>query len=417
METSAEFYRQILGIRAPWSVGEVKFIAEEARVEVRVVLSGSTGLACPECGKASPGYDTKPRKWRHLDTCQYQTWISADVPRVRCREHGVRMVRVGWADSGERFTQLFESFVIDELLICESIEKLRKKLKVGWKVLRRIQQRAVARGLERRCNAGASHLSVDETSFQKRHEYVTVVSDQQRMAVLYVADDRKQQSLGRFFEELSVRERSQIKSIAMDMWKPYIAATAEYVPRAEEKISFDLFHIAQHMGKAVDKVRRAEHSNLLQQSDERLKGTRYLWLRNPEYMSDQAFEAVNRLARMTLKTARAWHLKEFLMTALKTWRARRYVRAAVERWYRWAIRSRLEPVKKVARTVKEHLWGILNAVWHRRTNSPAESINAQIQKLKRNANGYRNREAFKTTILFHLGKLDLYPSLLDSSPT
>ena len=300
------------------------------------------------------------------------------------------------------------------MLNSESIEKLRKQMGVGWKVLHRIQQRAVARGMSRRTANGAAHLCVDETSFQKRHEYVTVVSDHQSSGVLFVAEDRKQESLEQFYSELSRRERLGIKTVSMDMHVPYIQATLRYVAKAEQKICFDLFHIAQHLAKAIDTVRRSEHRDLSSQSDERLKGTRYLWLRNPQRMSDRAWEAVNRLSRMKLKTARVWHLKEFLMTALKTWKSRRYVRVAIQRWYGKAIRSRLDPVKKVARMIRSHLWGILNAVWHQRSNGPAESINAQIQKLKRKANGYRNREAFKTAIMFHLGKLDLHPVLPSS---
>lgn len=416
MEYSHELYRMILGLTPPWSVTEVRFDSKGERLDVHLECQKSAPLLCPVCSAESPGYDTQSRRWRHLDTCQYQTWIHAEVPRVRCAEHGVRLVAVPWAESGERFTLLFESFAIDAMLTCDSIETLRKRMGVSWKVLHRIQQRAVARGLTRRKSNSGVDICVDETSFQKRHEYVTVVSDHQSGGVLFVSDDRKQESLEEYFSGLSEAERRAIKSVSMDMHAPYIQATRKHLADADRVICFDLFHIAQHLGKAVDAVRRKEHPHLLGESDERLKGTRYLWLRNPEKMSDRAWEALDRLARTTLKTARAWRLKEYLMTALTTWRSRRYVAAAIRRWYSKAIRSRLEPVKKVARMVQSHLSGILNAVWHQRSNGPAESINARIQKLKRKANGYRNREAFKRAILFHLGKLDLYPTLPANDP-
>jgi len=326
------------------------------------------------------------------------------------------MVEVPWADSGESFTLLFESFAIMELLHGESRTGAAERLRVDWSVVRRIEQRAVARGLERREETPVEHICVDETSFRKQHHYLTIVSDHDRSTVLHVAEKRSQESLQQWLHGLSGTERGAIRTVSMDMHAPYIAAVHAELPDASSKICFDLFHIAQHIGKAVDRVRRAEHKKLSRAGNMVLKGTRYLWLQHPDRMDDRRWDALTELAQSSLKTARAWRYKEYLMTALTTWRRRDYVREALRQWYNSAIRTTLTPIKAVARTIREHTTGILNAVWHQKSTGPAESINARIQKLKRKANGYRSTAAFRTAILFHLGGLDLHPVIPHPHP-
>jgi transposase len=188
---------------------------------------------------------------------------------------------------------------------------------------------------------------VDETSFQKGHEYVTVVSNQESANVLYVADDRKQGSLDGFYSDLNEEQRGEIESVSMDMWAPYIASTQEYVPGSEEKIAFDKFHVAKHLGKAVDKVRRREHKALVEQGCDDLKGTRYLWLRNAEKLSPQRWADLKALRRRTLKTAEAWAVKEMAMS-LWGYKTRTWARKAWKQCIQWAKLTNLGPVISVA---------------------------------------------------------------------
>ena len=406
-----ELYTAILGLSSPWVVRDVEVHAQTEEVEVFIEHRG-TRFACPECARASPRYDTRRRSWRHLDTCQYRTTLTADVPRVRCPEHGVRQVCVPWAESGSRFTALFERLAIDWLHET-SISAVSRRLRLSWDEVDGIQSRAVRRGLARRTASPVRRLGVDETSFQRRHEYVTVVCDQDQARVLYVADGRDQEALDGFFKGLTTSQLAGLESVAMDMWKPYIGSTQAHVDGWEEKICFDRFHVAKHLGDAVNDVRKAEHRALLKQGDERLKRTRFLWQMGAERRMQLSAEQLRRfdeLRKSTLKVARAWAIKE---TAHELWS---YVRRgwALRAWKRllgWAFRSRLEPVRKVARMVKEHLWGILNAIVKSVTNATSESLNAKIQWLKKNACGFRNRQRFRTAIMFHCGGLDLYPKL------
>jgi len=296
-----DLYARILGLEKPWTVTGVELALKEEEVRVLVEFKSSARLPCPECGRPCGGYDTRRRRWRHLDTCQLKTIVEAAVPRVKCSEHGVRQIRVPWAESRSGFTS--------------------------------------------------------------------------------------------------------------------IKATKIHVPEAEKKIAFDKFHVAALLSKAVDKVRRGEHKELRQTGDDTLAGTRYLWLKHPDHIRDEIWDGqFAALRESSLRTARAWAIKEMGM-GLWGYVTRAWAKKAWKKWLGWALRCRLEPVQKAARTIREHLWGILNAICLRATNAIAESVNAKIQRVKRMACGFRNRERFRRAIYFHLGGLDLYPALADASHT
>lgn len=402
-----ELYARILGIEHPWEVREVLLDDDDGSVEIRIGYSEKVALACPHCSEPSPGYDSRTRRWRHLDTCQYKTILVANVPRANCATHGVTQVAVPWAEAGSRLTALFEALVIDWLKET-STQAVARRLRMSWDEVDGVMQKAVERGLARREQHLPKRIGIDETSFQKRHEYVTVIVDQDAGTVVHVSDDRKKETLDAYFQGHSEPELSAVRTVSMDMWRPYIASVEEHVPEADSKICFDKFHVAKHLGDAVDKVRRQEHRALRAEGDDRLIRTKYLWLRNPENMSFERWTGFKALRESTLKTARAWAIKELAMS-LWSYRRRGWALRAWKQWLSWAQRSRLEPVRKVAAMVKSHLTGIVNAIIHGITNARSEGINAKIQWIKFTGHGYRNRERFRTAIYFHLGGLDLYP--------
>ena len=223
--------------------------------------------------------------------------------------------------------------------------------------------------------------------------------------------DRKKADLKQWFEALPRSCLEAIESVSMDMWPAFINATLERVPGAESKIAFDKFHVAKYLGEAVDKVRREEHRKLIKAGKADLKGTKYDWLSNPKNMTRRQKQRFKALRDSTLKTARAWAIKELAMSlwgyVSKTW-----ARKGWARWLSWAVRCRLEPMKKVAKTIKKHLWGILNAIVLKVSNGPAEGINSRIKAIKVRSHGFRNKERFANAIYFHLGGLDLYPEAI-----
>jgi transposase len=338
---------------------------------------------------------------------QFKTILEAEVPRIECPTDGILQVQVPWAEPGSGFTALFEGLVIFWLRQA-STKAVAEALELSWNAVDGIMQRAVRRGKARREAVPSSAISVDETSFQKRHEYVTVVTDQATGHVLHVSDDRKTESLESFYLSLTDDQVDAIESVAMDMWPAYIRATMTHVPDAERKIAFDKFHVAKALGDGVDKVRKAEHRSLLAMGDQSLKGTKYQWLYNPANMTYSQRAAFCLLRDSHLKTARAWAMKE---QAMDIWRYRSeaWATRAWRYWFAWAQRCRLDPMKKVAAMLKSHLWGILNAMVLNVNNGHAESANAKIQRIKARACGYRNRERFKAAIYFHCGGLDLMP--------
>jgi transposase len=410
-----QHYEQLLGLEPPWRIQEVDLDHDATEVRIRIALTTRGRLRCPVCQALCGRYDHRTRRWRHLDTMQYTTILEAEVPRVRCQEHGVHQIEVSWAEENSRYTALFEALVIDWLHETSTLAVARQ-LRLSWDQVAGIQARAVRRGLARRVRRSPTAIGVDETSFQKRHEYVTVVNDLDEGVVLHVADNRRQEVLESYFEDLGPKGCAALENIAMDMWAPFIAATRAHVPEADEKIVFDKFHIAKHLGDAVDRVRRRENRELRAQGDDRLVKTKYWWLQNPDTMSHRHWRDFSPLRKSRLKVARAWAIKESAML-LWGYAKRGWAERVWKRWYSWAIRSRLDPVKRVARMIKKHWAGVINAATSNVTNARAEGINSRIQWIKRMASGYRNRENFRNAIYFHLGGLDLYPESLKSTHT
>jgi transposase len=404
-------YAAILGLKDPWGVEKVELRLGDGEVHVWVALPPDTRWVCPDCLAGAPIHDHRERQWRHLDTCQYRTLVHARIPRLSCPTHGIRQVRVPWAEEKSRFTALFEALAIDWMKQA-AIAAVAERLRVSWDEAAGIQARAVQRGLARRVATPARHLGVDETSFARRHEYVTVVTDLDRSRVLYVADDRRHESLDGFWPLLAPADLAAIEAVALDMWEPYIRSIRAHLPAADTKMVFDKFHIAQHANEAVDKVRRQENRALSTEGHDWLVGTKFDWLRHPARFSLAAWRQFLSFMRGTkLKTGRAWALKETLMTLwdyLYPGAAERHF----EGWYAWAIRSRLLPIKQLARMLRSHWPNIRTFFRHRITNAGAESMNSKIQKIKALARGFRSRARFKMAILFHLGGLDLYPTPL-----
>lgn len=399
-----ELYAKILGLPEPWLVVDVELDLAGKSVVVRLGRSTGSTLACPECGQSCPGYDTQPRRWRHLDTCQFQTVLAADVPRCSCPEHGVKQVKVPWAEPGSRFTALLERLAIDWMQEAGRSATARQ-LGLSWSEADGIMQRAVDRGLARRPETLTPVLGVDEKSFQGR-EFVTVVCDLDGGTVLHVADGRGSDALKSCYEAMTEAQREAVEAVAMDMHQPYVLATQNALPEAT--IVFDKFHIAKLAGEAVDQVRRAEAKKLAAEGDERLKGTRYSWLRNPLEEDAQQRREFEPLRKSNLKTARAWAIKETLMDFFRYSQVKR-ASDFFRSWFGWASRSKLRPILRLAHTLKSRLGILLNYCKWPITNAASEALNSKIQWIKYTARGFRSREGFRRAIYFHCGALELYP--------
>jgi len=253
-------YEHILSITAPWFVENVELKKSENAVYVYVTADKKKIQKCPCCGNAASSYDSRRRKWRHLDTCQLQTFVIAKVPRVKCNECGVLTSDVPWSEKSSRFTLLFE-FMVIRWLEEASIQSVSRQLGLSWNAVDRIMQKAVDRGLKRRQHKAIEHLCVDEISIKKGHDYVTIVSSQEGY-VEAVYEGRNQDSLNSYYKTLTPKDKSHIKSISMDMSPAYRLATKNSIPKAHRVMCFDRYHVAAYINDAVDRVRKEERQTL-----------------------------------------------------------------------------------------------------------------------------------------------------------
>jgi transposase len=406
---SKDLYQHLLGLSTPWTVERVELDMAKQHVDVYVGHPKGTRFACPLCACECPVYDhLAKRSWRHLDSCQFLTYLHAEPPRIKCEEHGVMQAKLPWAEEGSRFTTMFEALAID-MLQAANVKRAAAILRISWDQAWHLMERAVWRGQAAKESTVPRQIGIDEKAIAKGHHYMTLVCDLESATVEYVGEGRTEASLTNYFAVFSQEERAGIEAISLDMWPAYIGACREQVPQADEKMVFDRFHIMQHVGKGVDQVRKQENKDLSEQGDDRLKRSKYLWLYSAENMPDAAREKFNQIKDDNLKTARAWALKESLR---EMWNCSSEETAAEfwKRWYFWATHSCLAPMIEKAKLLARHLPNILTYFTHRVTNAVAEGLNSKIATIQKRACGFRNRDNFKTAVYFHCGGLDLYPA-------
>ena len=268
--------------------------------------------------------------------------------------------------------------------------------------------RAVERGLLRRDDSQAvPHLGIDEKSIHRGHSYMSILSDTHGRRVVEVVEDRTLLAARSLMAgALSAAQKSQVRSVSMDMWQAFQTAQEHELPEADRV--HDRFHVAKYLADAVDQTRRSEHARLSKAGDKTLTKTKYVWLKNPENMTTKQQALFGTLAQTELETAKVWAFKdtfrEFFACA-----DMQQGQAFFDNWYKGATGLNNRYLTKVATMFSEHLPGLLNYLKHRTSNASAESINGRIQQIKASAKGFRRFPSFRVAILFHLGKLDLHP--------
>jgi transposase len=406
MSELTNHYRALLGLDDSWEVGAVDLQPDAKRVEIALRHRGGK-IACPECGASCSRADLAPeRTWRHLDTMQFETVLRARVPRVDCPQCGVKTAAVPWAGKHSRFTLLFEAFAIEVLRACASVSQACSLLRITWETAQTIMDRAVERGLARRSLKEVKHVGMDEKSFGAGQDYVSLLTDLDQHCVLEVAEDRTTESAETLWKTLTPEQRSEVRAVAMDMWPAYEAAARQNAPQAE--IVHDKFHVSKHLNEAVDQVRRAENKRLRKEGDDRLVGTKQLWLYGRTKLTSKRRRQLNEFRKSDLKTSRAWAIKQ---NFARFW-DHVYARSAEDffaDWYGWAVRSQLTPIRKTAKMLKRHLDNLLSYFRHRITNAVSEGFNSRIQAIKHAARGFRTFANYRTRILFHCGALKLFP--------
>ncbi len=279
-ESTSLLYRDIIGVQTPWAITGVEKDERLRRITVKIEHARENTIPCPACGGETKVYDHRIRVLRYLDTCQYETFLEVHIPRVKCEEDGVQQIEIPFAEKHSQFTSRFEMAVL-VWLESSPISKVAGNFNLSWDEADGIMQRAVQRGLARREQEKVGNIGIDETSYQKRHKYVTVILDKDRDCVIGVLDDRKAETVETWLNTQESVDLSELESVSMDMWDPYIKAVRAAIPEADRKIAFDRFHVSKHINEALDKVRRREHRAFMEQAGESpLSKSRFQWLTN-----------------------------------------------------------------------------------------------------------------------------------------
>jgi transposase len=320
--------------------------------------------------------------------------------------------KLPWGDAQSRFTWAFEELVAYLAQITDKTHVARMA-GVAWATVGAIITRVVARKLEPQRLVGLHRLGVDEFSFRKRHRYLTVVVDHDRRRIVWAAEGSTAETLKGFFAQLGPEGCAAITLVTMDMAGSYQKAVRESLPNAE--IVFDRFHVQQLATDALDEVRRA----LVRELEDReqasaVKNTRWALLKRPEDLSVHDREILSGVQRANQPLYRAYLLKETLAQALDYLQPAR-ARRALQGWISWACRSRLKPFQKVARTLRDHLTGILAYIKHRLTNGLTEGLNNKLRLVSRRAYGFHSAEAIIAMLYLTCSGIPLNPPL--PSPT
>lgn len=323
---------------------------------------------------------------------------------MRCPEHGVRLVAVPWARPGSGFTLLFEALLIE---FCTAMPVATVARMVGehdtriWRVLDHYVTTARAE-LD---FSDVTAVGMDETSAAKGHDYVTVFMDMAGRRVLFATEGRDAATVARFVEDLTAHRGNPaaVEQTSSDMSPAFIKGIGEHLPNAS--MTFDRYHVTAKLNEAVDAVRRAERK-----SAPELKGTRYLWLKNRDNLTEAQRGQLAWLTRPSsrLASARALRWREDFQAFYDQDPA--YAEEYLRRWCNGAKRSRLQPLKDAVTTIERHWDGIVS--WHRTriTNGLLEGTNSLIQAAKARARGYRTKKNMVTIIYLIAGKLPA-PSL------
>jgi len=401
-------YSQVLGLGNDWEVSNVILEMESNRVVIDLSHVGSS-LSCPECQCDCSQADQAPqRRWRHLDMMQFETVLRARIPRSNCNECGIKTIEIPWSQKHSRFTLMFEAFAIEVLQAVSSVDHGAKLLRISWDTAHKIMGGAVDRGMSERESSPIKYIGIDEKSFGKGQDYISTMVDLEGSRVIEVSKDRSESSCDELFAGLTESQKDGIEAVSLDFWQAYRNSVEKQIPNSQ--IVHDHFHISQYLGEAVDLVRRAENKTLRKSGDDSLTGTRQLWLYNVDNLDEESYETMESVRRRAVKTSRAWMLKELFRT-FWTYRSTHWGRKFFERWYSWAIRSRLAPIKKVAVMLKKHLAGLLAYFHHPITNAKSEAFNSRIQSIKSAARGFRSFKNYRIRILFYCGKLKMQPKI------
>lgn len=373
-------------------------------LEVALDLRQGRRLVCSRCGRMSPVRDRlAERTWRHVPLWGIEVRLSYRPARVRCQKCGIVVENIPWTEGKSPLSSgLIHVLAVWARLL--SWDVVARLFGVCWSTVASAVRSAVTYGLANRDTSSVRHIGIDEISRKKGHVYMTQVYDLDRKRLIWSGEGRSEETLRRFFEEWGPERSANIDGICCDMWAPYVNVIKERCPKAV--LVFDKFHLVRHLLEAVDRVRKMEARALKAREPELLRGTRYLWLKNPWNLSPPQKQRLGYLERLNLRIHKAYLLKE-LFRELWTYKKRGWAARYLRKWFWWATHSRIKPLRDFARLMRRHQDGILAYFILRIDNGATEAMNNNAKQISHRAHGFRTPYTFAINLYHCLGQLPL----------
>jgi transposase len=396
-----QLFEAALGIQSPWFVQSVDFDEAKRQLTIGVDFIAGSRFAYAGTPGAHPAHDTQIKRLRHLNFFQHECYLEVRVPRVRLPDGKVRLVEPEWVGRLDGFTLLFEALV---LAMCRQMPfaAVARIVGLSWHRVHAICSSYVEMALTAADLSDVTAVAIDETSSRRGHNYLTLVADMQARRVVFVTPERNSETIAEFAQCLHDHHATpdQIESVSIDMSPAFIKGVDDHLPNA--RVTFDKFHVVAHASAAVDKMRRLE-----QKTDPDLKGLRWALLKDRNKLRTEQRNDLDALvAQFTSKrTARAWLYREQLRDILNR-KQINIVSAMLTQWCTNVMRSKVEPMKDVARMIRNHFDGIVAWTQTRQTNGFIEAINGLFQAAKRKARGFLRFETMRTVLFLIAGKLD-----------
>lgn len=345
------------------------------------------------------------RRWRHLDVGPFRVWLRYALRRVRCPRCGVCVELVPWAENQSWFTYDFEEHVA---YLAQRADKttLSTLMRVAWRTVGAIIERVVPRHQSGDRLDGLTHIGVDELSYRRHHEYVTVIVDHVRGGVVWASPGKNAETFKAFFKELGKERCAQLEAVTLDMSAAYLKAVTEESPQA--RVIFDRFHVQRLAHDALDEVRREQVREAAPEDKRDLKNTRFALQKNPWNLSAIEEQKIAEVQKTNRPLYRAYLLKETLAKILDGAQVNVARKKLVE-WTDWAARSRLRPFQKLARTVRSHLEGIVAYVATGLSNGRSEGINGKIRTITRRSFGFHGPTSLIALIFLCCSGITLLP--------
>lgn len=383
-------------------------------LSIEITLQSHEGIrgCCSECRRPAPGYDQLPlRRWLFVPLWGITTYFLYAPRRVACAEHGVVVEHIPWSAGKRPVTCAMMGFLARWARRL-SWRETAQVFQTSWEAVYRSVEWFVQWGLAHRQLRQIESIGVDEIHWGhglRADNFLTVIYqiDAHCRRLLWVGKRRSQATLRRGLQALGPEVLQGLKFVCSDMWKPYLQVLAKQAKQALHVL--DRFHITQHLNEAVDEVRRAESSRLRaagKAKAEQLKHMRWPLLRRGSRVRGRVRQKLLVLWTSKLATGRAWELKE-TFSHFWTYKSVFWAQAFLDYWCFRALRSRLEPMQKVARMLRAHEPLILN--WFRAKGEisagAVEGLNNKLRVVTRRSYGFRTYEAMEIALYHNLGRL------------